>query len=181
MPTAKAQTELRELEILLIRTKREEDQAYFEQRKTPYGSYTYKGLQLEIRKLNDKYYKIMERRDEIIKVGLSSLEQRHLKRELSNFTGLSRDTNLGTRDRTVMGYSKTLGEYVIVRYTSYSGFMRNVRGMGSLAGTKSIHSVKIISKSQYDRIMSMERKPSRQRGWGSGRASATPEALGGVF
>jgi len=182
MSSQKAREEIRELKAEQVRIQKEKDSIYFQQRKVPWDSYTRKGLDSELRKLDNKYYKIQDRLSEIENIGFSTKERTSLKREIASFSTLSHSSNIGSRDRKVIGYSKVLQNYVIVGYTSYSGFMRNVRGMGSLAGTKDINSVKVISKAQYDRIMAMERRPPRSRGWGtSRREAARPETLGGVF
>ena len=60
--------------------------------------------------------------------------------------------SLGANGFEKTGYVAKLNAYVIVSGTKYGDFMRNVRGMGSLAGSTDIRSVKIINKQIYDNI-----------------------------
>ena len=94
---------------------------------------------------NNKKYKVIDKINEIEEYGLSRKEMNKLKRELMNFETLEHSTNLGSRDRTVQGFSKTLDKKVKVSYTRYTSFMRNVRGCGSLAGQISIFTIEVVA------------------------------------
>jgi len=177
--TIEAQQELTELKTEQQRMRQHSDEIFKKVQKYPYDSYERKGLKNESRKLDTKYYKIEERINEIQKLGLSTKQRSALKRETVNFKTLHYDRNLGTRDKTVIGYSKALGNYVIVDYTSYTSFMGNVRGMGSLAGTKDIGRVRIISKSQYEQITKQQEQPRRVKH--KNRNTPAVTNFGGVF
>ena len=129
-------------------------------------------------KKNNKENKI----NTINEFGYATLEMSGLKRELSGFTSLTHSSSMGSRDRTVVGFSKKLGKYVIVKYTKWTGMMRNVRGCSSMAGNTDINSLKVISKAQYDSITKQEKKPTRRpTGWESRRNSASVAGFGSMF
>jgi len=142
---------------------------------------SYKEKQTLTKRPSDMRWKLEERKSEIEKLGLSTKERSALKREIESFSGLQYGSSIGSRDKVVIGFSKKLGKYLIVRYTKFSSFMRNVRGMGSLAGTKDIRSIKEISKRQYDNIMKQEKKPTRRpTGWERGRTESSSGVLSWV-
>lgn len=143
--------------------------------------YARKAYESEINKIWTKSYNKEDKIGIIQKLGISSSELTGLKKEVKGWLSLTHGSSLGSRDRTVIGYSKVLGNYVIVNYTEWTDFMRNVRGCSSMAGTKDIRSIKIISKEQYDRIVSQEKIPTRRpTGW-ERRPSPQPSVLQGWY
>lgn len=175
-PKALKQVEELEREYNIIR-KRSEN--YFEKIKNlSYNDPLRKYYQQEMNKLYIKESKVEDRIRDIKNSGFSTYEIGALKKEVTNFYPLTYSASLGSRDRVVVGYSNALKNYVIVKYTSYNSFMRNVRGCGSLAGTKDISSIKIISKSQYDKIIKQPKgKPEGWSGYSSKNTPRAPELL----
>ena len=181
MVSKKAQKQIVELEHEIKKMKENIDKY----RHLHFQNYSDKGLQRYYRNKatseERKYYKYLEKLEEIKKYGLAISELATLKRELCAFKSLSYGRSLGSRDSVVIGYSKVLGNYVIVNYTEWTDFMRNVQGCSSMAGTKDIRSIKIISKEQYDRIVSQEKIPTRRpTGW-ERRPSPQPSVLQGWY
>jgi hypothetical protein len=181
MISTKAQKQIVELEHEIKKMKEDIDKY----RQLQYQNYSDKGLQRYYRGKETyeerKYYKYLEKLEEIKKYGLAISELATLKRELSTFKSLSYGRSLGSKDNTVLGYSKVLNNYVIVNYTKWTDFMRNVQGCSSMAGQKDIRSIKIISKDQYDRIVSQEKVPTRRpTGWERRREPSKYEILGGM-
>lgn len=111
----------------------------------------------EINRLDTRRWKLEERLDTIKELGMSTKEVGNFKKELSGFTMLNYNRNLGSRNSISTGFSKTLDSYVIVDSTRFNSFMSNVRGMGSLANTTDINSIKEISKSEYEDLLKKER------------------------
>jgi hypothetical protein len=150
------------------------------------NKYEKDALYKEANNWSNKRYKLNSKIDEIIRSGFSTGEETSIKKNLGSFKTISSDSSLGSRERTAIGYSKPLKSYVKVNYSAYNSFMRNVRGMGSLAGTKSIHSIKPITKKIYDNISEgIEKKGQLSGGWGqrtrNKRAEPMAEVLGRMF
>jgi len=172
--TLEADQEIHALQLELQRLRDVSNSLFDKAQKYPYNSYERKAFISEQRKIDTKFYKLEEKISDIKKLKLSSKQQSGLKREIGTFRALQHSSSLGSRDRIVVGYSKALGQYVIVTYTSFNSFMRNVRGCSSLAGTKDINDIRYISKQQYDNITSQPRREKHKR-----MPAATN--LGGVF
>jgi len=102
--------------------------------------------------LQNKKYKLEERVDKIKKFGVSPRELGSIKKELSGFVLLTSDRSLGSRNFTKIGLSTILNSYIKIKGVRYSGFMSNVRGMGSLANTTEIDSIELLSKEEYENL-----------------------------
>lgn len=176
MLSMKGKEQIRNLKQDIISLERKKDNYYTKYRGASPDMKKY--FNREITKIGNKVFSIEERIRQVEQFGLSTYEQGALKKELSSFKPLTYSRDLGSRDKVVVGYSKTLKSYVIVDYTRYTSFMGNVRGMGSLAGTKDIGSIKFISKQQYDSITKKPTNPpKRPTGW-ERRPSSKPDVLG---
>jgi hypothetical protein len=119
-----------------------------------------------------KEARIDEKIDAIKKFGLATKEVARLKRELHGFRSIKYDSSLGMRSSEKIGYSKVLNSYVLVSATSYTSFMRNVKGCGSLAGKTDISGFRLISKKTYDDILAGQGKTKYKS------KGASPEVLG---
>ena len=90
---------------------------------------------------------------DIEKLGISTKEKTSLLRESHSFSTISHDRGLGMRDNVVVvGFSKVLNSHVKFNIASYTEFMKNVRGMGSLAGKRDIEKIEYISEDEYTRL-----------------------------
>ena len=141
--TPSAQSELLELE---------QEQNQIRNKQQTLNSLPYDIRRREQNRLDVKYYKLEDKKNDIKQTGLSTKELSAIKRESSNFTRLNSDKTLGSSSVESVGHSKKLNAYVKIKYTKYSDFMRNVRGMGSYAGKKDIRSVRIIPAPVYEKI-----------------------------
>ena len=163
MPTHKAIEQISELSREIAYHRKRHD----DYRTKSYGS---EDRQFYSKAANAEYTKILkieERIEQIKKFGLSTYELGKLKKELSGFKTITYNKSLGMRDKVVIGHSNVLGTYVKISYVSYNSFMRNVRGMGSLSGTKDIDSITPISKQTYDMITQGVNKSGGTRSSGS--------------
>lgn len=156
MVTQKAQQQLNELNNDQKYIQNQKDNLY-SRLKGEQDAYMRKAITKQISDLDRKYYNIEDKKRTIEQIGYSTTEMSAIKRALPSFTSLSYDKTLGSSDKQKVGYVKSLNKYFIVRYTQYSSYMRNVRGMGSLAGTKDLGSVKEISKQVYEQIVNQQR------------------------
>ena len=147
-------TTILELQRQLQETKARMEHYFSKSNAASYNDYERKDYHRIALQHERKYYSMQEKIEELQKLGLSSTTQlASLKREIASFKRIGGDRTIGLSDRVVVGYSKALQNYVKVRYTVYSSFMRNVRGMGSLVGTKDIHQIIILPKVVYERIL----------------------------
>jgi hypothetical protein len=119
-----------------------------------------KAYRKEMNKCNDQKYKAKDKLQEIEGFGIASSEMTKLKKELYDFKTLERNTSIGITSYTSAGFSKTLQSHVVIDYTKYSGFMRNVKGCSSLANTKHIHSLEFISEEKYKELISQKASPA---------------------
>lgn len=133
---------------------------------------TARRLKIPTGPLYAKEARIYDKRSAIEKFGISSKELTKLKRELHGFRSIKYDRGLGSRDTVKVGYSKVLNSYVLVDSTSYTSFMRNVKGCGSLAGKTDISGFRLISKKTYDDILAGQGKTKYKS------KGASPEVLG---
>jgi len=182
MVSIKAQQEIKKLmgEIKYLEGQTTRNNERYQDPNT--DSWLRKHLGKENNSLWTKKYNKENKIREIKEMGYSTLEMAGLKRELCGFSSLSHGSSIGSRDRTVVGYSKKLGKYVIVSYTRWTDMMRNVRGCSSMAGKTDINSLKIISKAQYDSITKQEKKSTRRpTGWEKRRNPVNVSGFGSMF
>ena len=156
MVTQNAQQQLNELNSEQKYIQNQKDNLYSRLRGEQ-DTYMRKAITKQTSDLDRKYYNIEDKKRTIESVGYSTTEMGAIKRALPSFTSLSYDKSLGSSNKQKVGYVKSLNKYFIVQFTEYGSFMRNVRGMGSLAGTKDLSSVKEISKQVYEQILNQQR------------------------
>lgn len=113
------------------------------------------GFRHEASALERKYWNIEERMNDIKKLGIATRERSGLIREIKRgkFFTVKYERDLGSRDKIVVGYSNALKRYAKVKVMTYTNFMRNVQGMGSLAGKTEILNIEYIAKQVYDEIV----------------------------
>jgi hypothetical protein len=111
----------------------------------------------EMNACDRKMSNLDDRIRELQNLKLSSGEKRSLMKEMDNMTALKSDRDLANTNIVKVGWSDTLGSYVKIKYTKWSSFMSNVRGMGSLAGKKEIDDVEKISKEEYESLIGTPR------------------------
>lgn len=148
--------EINKLQTASDAYKHESERVYAESLKATDRS-AKQALVKESNRLDNMHYKIDEKIAERQRIGLAAKDERNLLKEASNFINLKTTKMLGDTLFTSVGFSKTLGEYVEIDYNHYSQFMHNVRGMGSLAGKKSLSSFKVITKPEYDERLTQNR------------------------
>lgn len=83
---------------------------------------------------------------------LSTKELNGIKKEMSSFRTISNKVGLGSRDIEAIGYSQILNSYIYVSYVRFTDFMRNVKGCESIAGSKDIHELKMISEHEFQKM-----------------------------
>lgn len=120
------------------------------------SNYPYDYKNKESNRIYNKIYKKEEKINEIDSVGLSSGEVGSLKKSLDKFKTIKREKDIGSTSYIKVGYFKPLKQYVKVNYRKYSGLMRSVRGMSSLAGTIDITSIKPITEALYNKLSAGE-------------------------
>jgi len=115
-----------------------------------------KQINASMDKIDDKIWKTEEKIRTIQKEEISTSERSVLAREAwDHFTTTFSEESLGKTSITKIGFSKVLNAYVEVDLTKYSSFMSNVKGCGSLANKKELHSWTIITKERFDEIIAI--------------------------
>ena len=117
------------------------------------SNYPYDYKNRESNRIYNKIYKKEEKITEIESIGLSSGEIGSLKKAVGEFKTLKREKDIGSTRYIKVGYFKPLKQYVKVIYHKYSGLMRSVKGMSSLAGTIDIVSIKPITETLYNKLI----------------------------
>jgi hypothetical protein len=99
----------------------------------------------EHNRINNRLFATDEKIQTIERDGVSTGERNAIVRAATSHAGgwvlVRLDRSLGCSGATKVGFYKPLGAIFEVTYTRYNGFMRNVRGCGSLADTTSVNSV----------------------------------------
>jgi hypothetical protein len=153
--TEKAKKEIEELNAVII-AKEKETKVLEKRRQMERDSLYYKALNRELDSIWRKKNKAEETIKEIQKLGISTSENRNIKKEVSSFHNVKYDTSLGCRDVVAVGLSKTLNGYIKVEYTKFTSFMRNVKGCGSLANTMDFSSVEQITLVDYQTFIEVK-------------------------
>lgn len=153
--TIKAKKEIKELNELII-AKEKETKVIEKRRQTEKDSLYYKALNRELDIIWRKKNKAEETIKEIQKLGISTSENRSIKKEVNSFSNIKYDTSIGCRDVAAVGLSKTLNGYIKVEYTKFTNFMRNVKGCGSLANTIDFSSVEQITVVDYQTALEVK-------------------------
>jgi len=155
--TPKAETQIVELkhDIQLLQ---EREKGIREQQFLSNDMYTRQMYSRELSRL----YSDIARKEETLKTieeqGISSHERGAIIKALTGFHTLSSDKSLGSRRVVAVGYVKTLDSYAVVTYTKWSGFMRNVQGMASMAGKTEIDNIELISEVKYQQLLKEQRR-----------------------
>lgn len=94
------------------------------------------------------------RLDVVRSSGVSSSERAAIARDAKSnakWIEVERDRDLGSRGSTKVGRYAPLDEFFVVRFISYNGFMRNVKGCASLADTTDVVELKRIDAGEARR------------------------------
>jgi hypothetical protein len=147
--TKKAQdeiTKLQEKKINLeaeLRTSSERRNAFI--KANGYDRLVVAAYDKEHNRINNQLFATDEKIQSIEAQGVSTSERRGIVRAATEYGNewvlVKSDRSLGCSGATKVGFYKPLGAIFEVTYTRYNGFMRNVRGCGSLADTTSVNSV----------------------------------------
>lgn len=115
---------------------------------TTTNQYEYRALKKEADQLQNKACRREDKIREIENIGYSTAEQSAVMRESIHFTSLEIEKSIGTRRAVKVGFSKTANSFIKVKISSYTDFMRNVKGCGGLAGKKIISSIEQITEDE---------------------------------
>jgi hypothetical protein len=140
--TKKAQdeiTKLQEKKINLeaeLRTSSERRNAFI--KANGYDRLVVAAYDKEHNRINNQLFATDEKIQSVEAQGVSTGEKNAIVRAATGWVLVRSDRSLGCSGATKVGFFKPLGAIFEVTYTRYKGFMRNVKGCGSLADTTSV-------------------------------------------
>lgn len=111
----------------------------------------------EHNKINNQLFATDEKIQSIEAQGVSTSERTGIVRAATGYGNewvlVKSDRSLGCSGATKIGFYKPLGAIFEVSYTRYNGFMRNVRGCGSLADTTSVTSITRLTDAEAQELI----------------------------
>lgn len=102
-------------------------------------------------KLYDKQFKLEEKLSHLKEKEVSTREESSIGREAREshtFAIIDYNKSLGMTSYRKIGFSKTIQQWVEVRYDRYSSFMNNVKGCSSLANTTQVSFFELITSEE---------------------------------
>jgi len=104
------------------------------------------------------------KRAELVSFGISTREKNDLVKEaISSFTQPEAIKTLGGHKSQYVGYSKVFNAYVSVDISSYSHYLKGIRGYGGLAGKSVLNSLSFISEEKYMEIIEDNKKAIQEK------------------
>ena len=121
-------------------------------------------LSKSIEKLKNQLTKAQEKRDELIKFGISTREQTQLKDEVStNFTRLETEKAINGFDSSYVGFSESFNSYVFANISSYGDYLKGVKRFVGLAGKQVLNEFKFLSEKEYNEAIQRNSGVIRER------------------
>lgn len=139
-PTQEAIDEIKELEQKLIQNQEEDRKPIVEG-----GNWDF--YQFQKKKIHKEWAKLHDKKKQVEELGVSSKQLTQIKRLLPNFNVLQREKDTAgiyPIGDNIIKEGLWGGLKIRVHYEKYSPFMRNVQGMGSLAGKIDIDKIEFV-------------------------------------